>query len=140
MTGTDAEFGRSRIDGSESGRLGRLGRFAVRYRWPMIAAWIALTLFGGFAAGKVSSRWYQSVSVPGKPAYEASQRTLKAFGAGVTRSERRRLPHERRRDEEQGDRAGDAARRRHDARRAHDLVLLDRQLDVRLARHGTRRS
>jgi RND superfamily putative drug exporter len=42
-----------------------------------------LTLFGGFAAGQLSSRWYQSTSVPGKPAYETGQQTLKAFGAGV---------------------------------------------------------
>ena len=49
----------------------------------MIAAWIVLTLFGGFAAGKLSSRWYQSLAVPGKPAYEGSQRTFKALGAGV---------------------------------------------------------
>ena len=42
-----------------------------------------LTLFGGFAAGQVSKRWYQSFSIPGKSAYEASQRTLKAFGVGV---------------------------------------------------------
>ena len=49
----------------------------------MIAAWIVLTLFGGYAAGQLSSRWYQSLAVPGKPAYEASQRTFKALGAGV---------------------------------------------------------
>src|SRR6185436_16395806 len=54
-----------------------------RHRWPVIAAWIVLTLFGGYAAGQLSSRWYQSLAVPGKPAYEASQRTFKAFGAGV---------------------------------------------------------
>jgi RND superfamily putative drug exporter len=42
-----------------------------------------LTLFGAFAAGKVSKRWYQSFSIPGKSAYEASQRTLKTFGVGV---------------------------------------------------------
>src|SRR5262249_8682973 len=29
------------------------------------------------------SRWYQSFSIPGKSAYEASQRTLKEFGSGV---------------------------------------------------------
>src|SRR5207247_6705127 len=45
--------------------------------------WLVLTLFGGFAAGKVSSRWYQSFSIPGKPAYEASRRTLDAFGVGM---------------------------------------------------------
>jgi RND superfamily putative drug exporter len=49
----------------------------------VIAVWIALTLFGAFAAGQVSKRWYQSFSIPGKSAYEANQRTLKAFGTGV---------------------------------------------------------
>jgi putative drug exporter of the RND superfamily len=68
---------------SGHGRLASLGHFTARYRWPVIAAWIVLTLFGGYAAGQLSSRWYQSVAVPGKPAYEGSQRTFKAFGAGV---------------------------------------------------------
>ena len=63
-------------------RLGRLAHFTTRYRWPVIAAWIALTLFGGYAAGQLSSRWYQSLAVPGQPAYEGSQRTLQALGAG----------------------------------------------------------
>jgi RND superfamily putative drug exporter len=66
-----------------AGRLGRLAHFTTRYRWPVIAAWIVLTLFGGYAAGQLSSRWYQSLAVPGKPAYEGSQRTFKALGAGV---------------------------------------------------------
>ena len=66
-----------------AGRLGRLAHFTTRYRWPVIAAWIVLTLFGGYAAVQLSSRWYQSLAVPGKPAYEGSQRTFKAFGAGV---------------------------------------------------------
>src|SRR4051812_45206949 len=73
---------RPQTDSPPTGRLARLARFTTRHRWPVIAAWIALTVFGGFAAGKVSSRWYQSVSVPGQPAYEASQRTLDAFGVG----------------------------------------------------------
>jgi putative drug exporter of the RND superfamily len=71
------------VDGAGPGRLGRLAQFIARHRWPVIAVWIVLTLFGGVAAGKLSSRWYQSFSIPGKPAYEASQRTLKAFGVGV---------------------------------------------------------
>ena len=41
-----------------------------------------LTLFGGFAAGQVSKRWFQSFSIPGYSAYEADQRTLKTFGNG----------------------------------------------------------
>ena len=68
---------------SEGGRLAGLARFTARHRWAVIGVWVVLTLVGGVAAGKLSSRWYQSFSIPGKPAYEASQRTLSAFGVGV---------------------------------------------------------
>src|SRR5215471_20089365 len=68
---------------STTGRLGRLAIFISRHRWPVIAVWIVLTVIGGVAAGKLSSRWYQSFSIPGKSAYEASQRTFDAFGVGV---------------------------------------------------------
>src|SRR5438105_2093642 len=74
---------RVNINGAGSGRLGRLAHVIARRRWPVIGVWIVLTLIGGVAAGKLSSRWYQSFSIPGKPAYEASQRTLHAFGVGV---------------------------------------------------------
>ena len=67
---------------ARAGRLGRLAHFIARYRWPVIVVWIVLTLVGGVAAGKLSTRWYQSTAIPGKPAYEGSQRTLKALGAG----------------------------------------------------------
>jgi putative drug exporter of the RND superfamily len=63
--------------------LERLAHVIARRRWTVIGAWLVLTLFGAFAAGQVSKRWYQSFSIPGKSAYEASQRTLKAFGTGV---------------------------------------------------------
>jgi RND superfamily putative drug exporter len=63
--------------------LARLAHVVARHRWPIIAAWVVLTLFGGFAAGRVSKRWYQSFSIPGKSAYEANQRTLQEFGVGV---------------------------------------------------------
>src|SRR4051812_38173350 len=43
------------------GRLERLAHFTTRYRWPVIGVWIVLTLFGGYAAGQLSSRWYQSL-------------------------------------------------------------------------------
>jgi RND superfamily putative drug exporter len=74
---------RWKIDRTDPRRLGRLAHFVARHRWPVIGVWIVLTLFGGVAAGKLSKRWYQSFSIPGKPAYEASQRTLHAFGVGV---------------------------------------------------------
>src|SRR5919199_5700321 len=70
-------------NGADPGRLGRLAYFTARHRWAVIGVWVLLTLLGGVAAGKLSSRWYQSFSIPGKPAYEASQRTLKTFGVGV---------------------------------------------------------
>jgi len=63
--------------------LARLAHTVARHRKAIIVLWVFLTLFGGFAAGRVSKRWYQSFSIPGKPAYEANQRTLEAFGSGV---------------------------------------------------------
>src|SRR3954464_13950643 len=65
-----------------TGRLAQLAHLTARYRWPVIVVWVVLTLFGGVAAGKLSSRWYQSLAIPGKPAYEASQRTFRDFGVG----------------------------------------------------------
>src|SRR3954451_4059686 len=62
--------------------LARLAHQIVRYPWVVICAWIALTLFGGVAAGQVSNRWFESFSIPGYSAYEANQRTLKTFGTG----------------------------------------------------------
>jgi RND superfamily putative drug exporter len=68
---------------SDAGWLARLAHVITRFRWLVILGWIVLTLFGGFAAGQLSSRWFQSTSVPGKPAYETGQQTLRTFGAGV---------------------------------------------------------
>src|SRR5436305_1327509 len=68
---------------ADASRLGNLAHFSARYRWPVIAVWIVLTLVGGVVAGKLSTRWYQSTAIPGKPAYETGLRVLKAFGAGV---------------------------------------------------------
>ena len=113
--------------------LTRLAHLTVRRRWLMIGAWLVLTVVGAFAAGQVSSRWYQSSRVPGKSAYEASQRTLTALGAGA-RTPNVVVFHT----------SGDATKSQaieqaiahhgHDARRADQLVLLDRGLDVRVAR------
>ncbi len=77
-----AAAGRRPANRVDSG-LSRLGHFTMRYRWPVIVLWLVLTVLGGVAAGKLSSRWYQSTAIPGKSAYETGQRVLKAFGAGV---------------------------------------------------------
>ena len=40
--------------------LARLAHVTARHRKAIIFTWIALTVFGGFAAGQVSERWLQS--------------------------------------------------------------------------------
>src|SRR5579863_4163835 len=62
--------------------LERLAHLIVRRRRVVIGVWIVLTLFGAYAAGAVSKRWYQSFSIPGYSAYQANQRTLAVFGTG----------------------------------------------------------
>jgi len=62
--------------------LARLAHLIAHRRWYVISAWLVLTVFGGYAAGQVSKRWFQSFSIPGYSAYEASQRTLDRFGTG----------------------------------------------------------
>jgi RND superfamily putative drug exporter len=59
-----------------------LARLILRHRLVVVFVWLGLTLFGGFAAGQVSKRWFQSFSIPGYSAYEADQRMLKTFGNG----------------------------------------------------------
>ena len=61
--------------------LASLAHVIARRRYAVIGVWLVLTLIGAFAAGQV--KWFQSFSIPGKSAYEANQRTLKAFGTGV---------------------------------------------------------
>ncbi len=60
----------------------RLAQIIVRRRWLVIAAWVVLTLFGGFSAGQLADRWFQEFSIPGQPAYEANTRAVEAFGNG----------------------------------------------------------
>ena len=63
--------------------LARLAHVIARHRFAVIGAWLVLTIFGAFAAGQVSKRWFQSFSIPGKAAYETSQRALHTFGVGT---------------------------------------------------------
>jgi len=63
--------------------LARLAHIVARHPWRFIGAWIVLTLVGGFAAGQVGKRWYQSFSIPGYSAYETNQKTLQEFGTGI---------------------------------------------------------
>ena len=62
--------------------LERLAHLIARRRWWVIGVWIALTMVGGFSAGQLSKRWFQSFSIPGYSGYETNQKTLKLFGSG----------------------------------------------------------
>jgi putative drug exporter of the RND superfamily len=63
--------------------LARLAHFTARHRFLVMGTWLVLTIFGAYSASQVSKRWFQSFSIPGRAAYETSQRTLKTFGVGV---------------------------------------------------------
>jgi RND superfamily putative drug exporter len=63
--------------------LAQLARLVMRHRRLVAGVWIALTIFGAFAASEVSKRWLEQFSIPGFSAYEANQRTLKTFGTGA---------------------------------------------------------
>jgi RND superfamily putative drug exporter len=60
----------------------RLARLILRRRKTIVGFWLALTIFGGYSAQRVSSRWLESFSIPGYSAYEANQRMLRTFGSG----------------------------------------------------------
>ena len=62
--------------------LARLAHVIAHRRWYVIGVWTVLTLVGAFSAGQVADRWFQSFSIPGYSAYEASQRTVDRFGTG----------------------------------------------------------
>ena len=60
----------------------RLAHLVIARRRYVIAAWIALTIVGVFSAQQLSSRWFQSFSIPGYSAYESGQRIQHTFGNG----------------------------------------------------------
>jgi RND superfamily putative drug exporter len=68
---------------TREGALARLARAIMRHRRLVAVGWIALTIFGAFAAQQVSKRWLEQFSIPGYSAYEANQRTLRIFGTGA---------------------------------------------------------
>src|SRR3954466_9943792 len=76
----DAEY---RADAGERSVLARLARVIMHHRRVVAGGWIVLTIFGAFSAQQVSKRWLEQFSIPGYSAYEANQRTLKAFGTGA---------------------------------------------------------
>jgi RND superfamily putative drug exporter len=62
--------------------LAALAHRIARRRLTVIGVWVVLTIFGAYSAQRVSSRWFESFSIPGYSAYESNQRALKTFGTG----------------------------------------------------------
>jgi RND superfamily putative drug exporter len=62
--------------------LARLAHLVHRRRGRFIGLWVLLTAFGLFATMQVSSRWFESFSIPGYSAYETNQKTVRTFGSG----------------------------------------------------------
>ncbi len=60
----------------------RLAQFVAHHRLVVIGTWLLLTLFGAFAAGKLSDRWLEDFSIPGAEGYEANQRAVQELGNG----------------------------------------------------------
>ena len=62
--------------------LERLAHFVVRNRRKVIVAWLALTIFGMFAAAQMADRFLVAFGTPGYEAYEANQKLVDTFGSG----------------------------------------------------------
>jgi putative drug exporter of the RND superfamily len=62
--------------------LARLAHTVFRRRRLLVLIWAGLTIFGVFATAQVSTRWFESFSIPGYSAYETNQKVLKNFGNG----------------------------------------------------------
>jgi RND superfamily putative drug exporter len=60
----------------------RLARFVVAHRWWVLAAWLLLTIAGGYAAPKATSALTYNFGLPGQAGYETNQQILQTFGSG----------------------------------------------------------
>jgi len=60
----------------------RLAHYVAHHRRLVIGSWLVLTVFGAFAAGKLSDRWLEDFSIPGADGYEANQRAVQELGNG----------------------------------------------------------
>jgi len=60
----------------------RLTQFLLRHKLAVVAAWLAVLVAGGAAAGAVPSRLSQAFSLPGQEGYEANVAILETYGNG----------------------------------------------------------
>src|SRR5438105_6392330 len=59
-----------------------IGTFILRHRKVVVGVWVALTLFGAFAAPRATNRFLTTFSIPGSSSYQANQQIVKTFGSG----------------------------------------------------------
>ncbi len=59
-----------------------LAHLILRHRKLVVAIWIALTVFGAFAAPRATSRLLTTFSIPGSSSYQNNQQIVRAFGNG----------------------------------------------------------
>ena len=59
-----------------------LAHTILRHRKLVVAVWIVLTIIGGFAAPKATSRLLTTFSIPGSSSYQNNQKIVKTFGNG----------------------------------------------------------
>ena len=62
--------------------LRRLAHVVLHHRTIVLVAWLALTVFGGFAAPHAVDRLLTTFSMPSSSAYKANQQVVKTFGNG----------------------------------------------------------
>ncbi|CAB4901777.1 unannotated protein [freshwater metagenome] len=62
----------------------RMTRFVMARRRLVALVWVVLALAGAWAASGISDALSQSFDAPGRPAFEANERIVRAYGSGGT--------------------------------------------------------
>jgi putative drug exporter of the RND superfamily len=65
---------------TQRGTLERLGRFVVRFRWAVLAAWVVIVIAAGMAASGLPDLFKSQASLPGTDAQRAEDVLQREFG------------------------------------------------------------
>jgi RND superfamily putative drug exporter len=61
----------------------KLARFVLKYRRPIVAAWVVIFFAGIAGVGKSVDRLSTNFSLPGQPGYETATRVLHTYGSAA---------------------------------------------------------
>ena len=64
--------------------MARLTRLVLRFRWPILAAWLVVLLAGGYATSKLSPLLSNTFTVPGTDSERVRTILQDNFGHGIT--------------------------------------------------------